>query len=480
MPIMLPLDSVDTKRRRHGERLERARLDARSAARDLLRLVRALDARGVKLDELELEHRKALETCNHELATALSAVSETPEADRGLERVESSLADARARLAATREAILAALGRKGRLAVLEAMLAVEVVDEDLQVEATPEGGGPGADEVEAARIRAEKRWADRERQERLRRKVEARAVDVHAPALKLLGNLPKPWREAVRAHSGARDADGAELVKALTTPDRLAAIVSGLRRGDRAALRTLLDAHGLVHARAIESRWGDVTEDGYAWDLDPPTSVLGRLRARGLVVVGRATIGPNPRSRPRVFLVPSDLRRALSEAMAQASAAPTAQGPITPECIEAIMDDADQTDEAAEAESVRFDREQPELATFAAEIADAVSEEVGPGPVLYCITRVWGMFDAAYPGVVPRLRASDLLAARNGSRADLAAVDVIHGRLLERRVGRMVARQPHVYACIASLLDDLDWAEEDKLVVFHACDTVVRAFDRAM
>lgn len=90
------------------------------------------------------------------------------------------------------------------------------------------------------------------------------------------------------------------------------------------------------------------------------------------------------------------------------------------------------------------------------------------------------MYDAAYPGVVPRLRAADLLGARADSRADLAAVDVMHEKLLERRVGRMVARQPHVYACIASLLDDLEWAEEDKLVVFHACDTVVRAFERAL
>jgi hypothetical protein len=480
MPIMLPLDEVDTKRRRPSERLEQARLDARSAARDLLRFVRALDVRGVKLDTLDQEHRRALEACNHELATALSAVDEPPPADRGLDRVESSLADARARLSATREAILAALGRTGRLQVLEAMLAVEVVDEDLLVEATPDGGLPGSDEVEAARIRAEKRWADCERQERLRRKVEARTLDLEAPAVKLYGNLPKPWRESIRGHAGARSDEGQALAQALALPERLEAIVAGLRRGDRAALRLLLDAHGVMHARAIEARAGDVSEDGYAWDLDPPTSVLGRLRARGLVVVGRARIGPNPRSRPRVFLIPLELRRLIGEALAQAGPPVAAEGPITPEAIEAVMDDADQTDEAAEAESVRFDREQPELATFAAEIADAVSAEVGPGPVLYCITRVWGMFDAAYPAVVPRLRASHLLSARADSRDDLAAVDVMHEKLLERRVGRMVGRQPHVYACVASLLDDLDWAEEDKLIVFHACDTVVRAFQRAL
>jgi hypothetical protein len=457
------------------ERRDQARHDARSAARDLLRFVRALDARGVKLDTLEQEHRRALEACNHELATALSAVDE-PEAGE-LARVESSLAEARARLSATREAILTALGRTGRLQVLEAMLSVEVVDDDLQVEATPDGDQPGSDEAAAARIRAEKRWDDRERQERQRRKIEARTIDLEAPLAKLLGNLPKPWREAVRAYAGAASDEAPALVQALIPPD---AVIAGLRRGDRAALRLLLDAHGLMHARAIESRVGDVSLDGYAWDVEPPTSVLGRLRARGLVFVGRAPIGPNPRSRPRVFLIPAELRRALAEALAQAPPPSIAENPITPETIESVMDDADETDEDAELESIRFDREQPELATFAAEIADAVSDAVGPGPVLYCITRVWGMFDAAYPTVVPRLRAADLLGARAESRADLAAVELIHEKLLERRVGRMVARQPHVYACIASLLDDLEWAEEDKLIVFHACDTVVRAFEAAL
>src|SRR5260221_10316338 len=102
------------------ERIEKARLGARSAARDLLRLVRALDAHGVDLEALGGPYREALEQCNHQLATALTLV-ETLDHSRpakALRDMESTIADTHARLRATRSAILDDLGKARRLQVL--------------------------------------------------------------------------------------------------------------------------------------------------------------------------------------------------------------------------------------------------------------------------------------------------------------------------------------------------------------------------
>src|SRR5262249_48371002 len=146
-----------------GERIERVRLGARSAARDLLRLVRALDVRGVDLGALADEHRAALETVNQELAAALTRI-ERPE-DHALDQAEASIAGTRALLRAPRRAALA--GRPGgrRLQGLAALLAVEVRDADLAAAPVRPARSGG---VAAARRRAERRGDARRRAERSR------------------------------------------------------------------------------------------------------------------------------------------------------------------------------------------------------------------------------------------------------------------------------------------------------------------------
>jgi hypothetical protein len=248
---------------------------------------------------------------------------------------------------------------------------------------------------------------------------------------------------------------------------------------DRDALKVLLDADGVMLARVMETRFGDSVDDGFDWNREPPTSVLGRLRMCGLCFVGRASLGPNPRSRPRVVVIPRELREPIARALAVPM--PGIEDPTVGEdVIEGVMDDDDQTDEESEAEDLRFERAQPELAAFAAGVGEHLTEAVGPGPLLFYVGRVFLMFDAAHPGRVPRLRTPEIQAARDASSQDLEAVEVMHERLLERRVAHMIGMQPHVYACLAGVLDDLPWSEEDKLLVFHACDTALRAFHAAV
>ena len=60
-----------------------ARIAARAVARDLLRFVRALEARGVDLRGLAAEERAALDACHRAVARALAAEAPDGEAVAG-------------------------------------------------------------------------------------------------------------------------------------------------------------------------------------------------------------------------------------------------------------------------------------------------------------------------------------------------------------------------------------------------------------
>jgi len=455
--------------------MERVRMGARSAARDLLRLVRALAARGVDLHALPVEQRAALEAVSLELRGALSP-GKLP--DDRLEAAESSIADTRALLVSTRRAILDRLGRVHRLGVLEAMLRVEVADEELKL---PRRRAPEDRGVAASRRRARKLAAMRRLGEKRRRAVELQAIDVDAPLRELLVGLPPPWFQAACTAAGLLGArapggdDIEELARLFAERGFVHAKVGRLLPGERRALGALLRAEGIMLASVFERRFGDVSEDGFDWDREPPTSILGRLRREGLCFVGRAPVGPSPRSRPRVVLVPRDLRRVLAQTH---RALPVRR--IDDRRVPAGVVEERALPRDVEVDAVQFERAQPDLARFAAAIAPSMSAEVGGGALLYQVGMIWAMFDAAFPGRTPRLRAPDLERARRASRRDLEAMDIMHERLLERRVGTMISCQPNVYAYLATTIEEMAWSEEDKLRVFHTCDTALRALDASL
>lgn len=455
------------------ERMEKVRLRARSAARDLLRLARALHARGVDVDALPDGQREALAVVRPRLATAL-ARAETG-SDQALAEAEAAIAGTRALLTSTRRAILGDLARDHRLAVMEAMLAVEVADVDLEPVAVVLDDAD-EEEVAATRRRARQRAAARRRGELRRRQAESQAIDVEAPLLAHLLQQPRPWTQAVcRAFGLQVNVNAGAAARALADRRALAAQVAALRPAEREALGSLLDADGVMLARALETRFGDSVEDGYDWHREPPTSVLGRLRCRGLCFVGRATMGPNLRSRPRVVVVPRDLRRLLLQIHRATPIPRLGDRRVSENAVESCAEVGD-----VEVETIRFERAQPELAVFCVGMAAGMAAKVGAGSLYFHAARVWAMFERAFPGRVPRLRARDLERARRASSRDLDAVERMHVRLLERRVNTIVAAQPSLYAYLAAAIEELAWSEEDKLRVFHACDTALRAFDAVL
>ncbi len=89
---------------------------------------------------------------------------------------------------------------------------------------------------------------------------------------------------------------------------RLAQVVGQLSNDERTVLSKVLAAGGVLKYQSISRTYGDETADTYFWESTPPTSVIGRLRCRGLLFVGRMQIGSR---REKMLVIASDLRDSL-------------------------------------------------------------------------------------------------------------------------------------------------------------------------
>jgi hypothetical protein len=111
-----------------------------------------------------------------------------------------------------------------------------------------------------------------------------------------------------------RKARSAVLRAALLSAPRLEEIVAGLPPRSRRALRTVLASGGCVALIALTQEFGEMDGDGWLWDDRPPTSVLGELRSRALLHVGRLQVeqdGGLPDLQLSIAVVPHDLRPPL-------------------------------------------------------------------------------------------------------------------------------------------------------------------------
>lgn len=158
-----------------------------------------------------------------------------------------------------------------------------------------------------------------------REEIEDRPIPLDLTLARALRSVPVQWLNCTAAELGVepvrRRGERERRVEAtLRSPERLQALVEGIEPQARQALQFLLDAGGWAKVQVLTRRFGPMDGDGFWWDDRPPVSVLGRLRARGLVYVGRARL-PDGR-RHRVAVVPVELRDLLAGAAgAQAAAA---------------------------------------------------------------------------------------------------------------------------------------------------------------
>ena len=124
-------------------------------------------------------------------------------------------------------------------------------------------------------------------------------------ALTAMAREVMPWG----GWSGSRKAELVDrLIRELSNPLNLGRLVNDLAPGERRALRTVLDRSGAVAWQAFDDLYGNDLEESRHWDWRAPETVMGRLRARGLLV--EATVEGE-----LIVAVPADLRSPLRQTL---------------------------------------------------------------------------------------------------------------------------------------------------------------------
>ncbi len=158
--------------------------------------------------------------------------------------------------------------------------------------------------------------------ERMKAEQERRRLPSRSGLNTLLGGLPAEWLDAVwealdlpperPPHRKERER---RIAEHLTEDGALEQVIAeGLSDEECRLLTYLLKQGGQASAGAVVERFGSDEGDGWFWNEEPPTSVLGRVRLHGLAFVGAA---PDA-SGTRLVVVPRELRAGLEGALAVA------------------------------------------------------------------------------------------------------------------------------------------------------------------
>ncbi|MCP3956364.1 MAG: hypothetical protein GY719_00780 [bacterium] len=175
----------------------------------------------------------------------------------------------------------------------------------------------GLADVEAMAQHAIRAWKDEQDQRPLPRQLRLKT---------LLKGIPAIWLDPVCATLGIgleglklrKDRERA-VAQALMDADQLRRIVRDeLTARERELVAFLLEKGGQVASGLVTRRFGRDDEDGWFWNEEPPTSVLGRVRLHGLAFVGRL---PTKGRMVRTVAIPRELREPLSAVLEEESRA---------------------------------------------------------------------------------------------------------------------------------------------------------------
>ena len=147
-----------------------------------------------------------------------------------------------------------------------------------------------------------------------RAEAEATPITIHSKHSAALNELPAEWINGVcialgLSPAGKKGDKTKQIVAHLSDGENLKKTVTALSPRCRDALQFVLEEGGWVKYGQLSRRFGDEAGDGWWWaQKGPPASVIGQLRARGLLFVGKAPI----QSRNyRVAVIPKELRTLL-------------------------------------------------------------------------------------------------------------------------------------------------------------------------
>lgn len=166
---------------------------------------------------------------------------------------------------------------------------------------------------------------------RMKAEQERRPLPPREGLTTLLRDLPVEWLDAVwetlefgSDRPRRRKERERTIARHLTADGILTEVVGeGLSQEERRLLAFLIERGGKAPARAVAHRFGADDDDGWFWNEEPPTSVLGRVRVHGLAFVGASPAA----HATRTVLVPRELREGLERALALAGTkAPEEEG----------------------------------------------------------------------------------------------------------------------------------------------------------
>lgn len=135
-------------------------------------------------------------------------------------------------------------------------------------------------------------------------------ISVHSKVQAFLNKMPIEWVNAIATYwqrpeirlKRDRVKDLSGFLQSDMAAERLRDI---LTEAEILALQTLLQNDGLIKYHLLANKVGDESEDSYWWTEQPPTSMIGRLRLKGIVAVGKAALDSR---RYKIIIIPKDLR----------------------------------------------------------------------------------------------------------------------------------------------------------------------------
>lgn len=152
--------------------------------------------------------------------------------------------------------------------------------------------------------------------EKWRADQERRPLPARGRLTTLLSGIPAAWLDATwealgmgpdrPAHRKERER---RIARHLTETETLRDVVENrLSAEERRLLAFLLEGGGRMPASHVVRHFGHDRGDGWFWNEEPPTSLLGRLRLHGLAFVG---VGADAVRSTRIVLVPAELGEPL-------------------------------------------------------------------------------------------------------------------------------------------------------------------------
>ena len=147
-------------------------------------------------------------------------------------------------------------------------------------------------------------------QQDMKDRIEHRKLSANVRLRTGLQGLPVAWLKVISQNLGMSNAEQytkprliAAIATKLNNPAEAGNIYAGLSDVQRALFATVVDNGGWMPLSEVRDIFGDDYIDGYFWDVHPPQTTLGSLRAMAFVFVGElASIGE------RGVVIPAELR----------------------------------------------------------------------------------------------------------------------------------------------------------------------------